>query len=204
MTKGQPTPHDTSARAHDVRCACDNTPIKPNIHTSKALEHIFKQIKHSNTCKHGYDCQHNTKPDALLLAPPDITPNPPPMEPASQTRGRTQERPKEKHSNLGEQRWAASTHASRVEAPDKSSDDGDESDTGPAALWDPHTGLKPSELDGEASDGDIDIKDDLPYGAAFEVNDAMIEMIIKLEDTRDSDWLPPAEQKKLAKLKKGD
>ena len=44
---------------------------------------------------------------------------------------------------------------SHIEAPDKSSqaDDGDESDTGPVELWDPYTGLKPSELYGEASDG---------------------------------------------------
>lgn len=105
---------------------------------------------------------------------------------------------------MGGQHSAASMRPSCVEAPDEPSDGGDESDTGPAELWDPHTGLKPSELDGEASDGDVDIEDDLPYGGALEVNDAMIEMIIELEDARDLDWLPPAERKKLAKLKKGD
>jgi len=91
-----------------------------------------------------------------------------------------------------------------VEVQDEESDDGDESDTGPAGLWNPCSSLKPSELDGEASDGDVDIKDDLPYGAAFELNNAMIQMIIELEDARDLDWLPLAEQRKLAMRNKGD
>jgi len=59
-------------------------------------------------------------------------------------------------------------------------------------------------MDGEASDGDVDIEDDLPYGAAFELNNAMIQMIIELEDARDLDWLPLAEQRKLAMRNKGD
>ncbi|SRR6266581_1114724 len=122
----------------------------------------------------------------------------------SQTRGRTQERPTEKGGDLGEQSRAASVQRSCVEVQDEESDDGDESDTGPAGLWNPRSGLKPSELDGEASDGDVDIEDDLPYGAAFELNNAMIQMIIELEDARDLDWLPLAEQRKLAMRNKGD
>jgi hypothetical protein len=69
-----------------------------------------------------------------------------------------------------------------VKDPDELSSDGDESDTGPAKLWNPHSGLKPSEEDGEASDGDVDMEDDLPYGTAFEVNGEMVEMIVDLED----------------------
>ena len=90
------------------------------------------------------------------------------------------------------------------EDPEESSDGGDQSDTGPRKKWDPHAGLKPSRRDGKASDGKLDFEDDLPSGAAFEMNDAMVKMVAKLEDARDLDWLPTAERKKMAARKKGD
>ena len=69
-------------------------------------------------------------------------------------------------------RWSGSaasgTHPSCIgsEAPDADkpdTDGGDDSDTGPAGLWNPHTSLKPLEQDGDASDGEVDIEGDLPY-----------------------------------------
>jgi len=44
----------------------------------------------------------------------------------------------------------------------------------------------------------------LMYGAAFEVNSVMVEMIINLEDKTDLDWLPYTERRKLTMRKKGD
>ena len=64
--------------------------------------------------------------------------------------------------------------------------------------------MKPSEQDEEAFDGDVDVVDDLPYGAAFKLNNAMSIMIAKLEDNRDFDWLPTEERKKLAMRQKGN
>ncbi len=85
-------------------------------------------------------------------------------------------------------------------------DDNDNpSDTGDPKLWDPHAGLKPSQLDGRASDGEVEIEDDLPYGGAKELNGTMIDMMLDLGnyDKRDGEWLPPKEQKKLVARKKG-
>jgi hypothetical protein len=64
--------------------------------------------------------------------------------------------------------------------------------------------LKPSEEDGDTSDGEVNVEDDLPYGTAFEVNNAMVKMIVNLEDKGDLDWLPFAERRKLEMKKKGD
>jgi hypothetical protein len=74
-------------------------------------------------------------------------------------------------------------------------DDGNLSDTSPAQLWNPHVGLKPSEENGDASDGEVVIEDNLPYGATFEVNDNLIKMLIEMKDAHDLDWLPPKEKK---------
>jgi hypothetical protein len=84
-------------------------------------------------------------------------------------------------------------------------DDDVPSDTGNRKLWDPHAGLKPSKRDGRASDGEVEIKDDLPYGGKKEVNGAMVDMMLELDDydDRDIEWLPPKEQRKLEARKKG-
>ena len=66
-------------------------------------------------------------------------------------------------------------------------------------------GLKPSALDDCGSDANIDLVDDLPYGAEREVSDVMVDLMINLDDcdVQDMDWLPPREQQKLAARKTG-
>ena len=68
------------------------------------------------------------------------------------------------------------------------------SDFGDPSSWDPHT-LKPSLLDEGASDGDIEVEEDL-IGGASEVAEAMVEMLVGLKDNdpRDLDWLPPKQR----------
>jgi hypothetical protein len=86
-------------------------------------------------------------------------------------------------------------------------DDADTSDdTGTLDEWDPHAGLKPSASDDRGSDADIELEDDLPYGADEDVRGAMLDLMIELEDSdaRDTEWLPPREQQKLAARKTGD
>ena len=79
-----------------------------------------------------------------------------------------------------------------------------ESDTGTPDLWDPHAGLKPSELDGCASDADVELESELPPGGEEEMNAAMVDLMIDLEgDERDEEWLPPREKRKLMARKKG-
>jgi hypothetical protein len=72
-------------------------------------------------------------------------------------------------------------------------------------LWDPHTGLKPSELDGYASDGDLMMGNDLPSDAENEAVDLMVEMMRDLDDNdpHDTEWLPAYEQRKLEARKTG-
>jgi hypothetical protein len=84
-------------------------------------------------------------------------------------------------------------------------DSSNDSDFGDPELWDPHAGLKPSEADGCASDGNLESDDGLPYGAENEMNGAMVDMMVDMDewDTRDAEWLPPNEQRKLAARKKG-
>ena len=80
-----------------------------------------------------------------------------------------------------------------------------ESDTGAPDSWDPHAGLKPSKMDGCASDAEVEMEDELPPGGEEEVNAAMVELMIKLEgcDERDEEWLPPKEKRKVMARKKG-
>ncbi len=56
-----------------------------------------------------------------------------------------------------------------------------ESDTSMPDSWDPHVGLKLSEMDGCASDANVKMEDELPPGGEEKVNMAMVELIIKLE-----------------------
>jgi hypothetical protein len=79
-----------------------------------------------------------------------------------------------------------------------------ESDTSAPDLWDPHAGLKPSELDGCASDADVKLESELPPGGEEEMNTAMVDLMIDLEgDKRDEEWLPQREKRKLMARKKG-
>src|SRR6266851_3420320 len=80
-----------------------------------------------------------------------------------------------------------------------------ESDTSAPDLWDPHVGLKPSEMDGCTSDANVEMEDELLPGGEEEVNMAMVELMIKLEgcDEQDEEWLPPKEKRKVMARKKG-
>ena len=89
---------------------------------------------------------------------------------------------------------------------DRDPDTGNENeDTGERRHWDPHAGMKPSRQDGYASDGEVELVGDLPYGASIEVNIAMIDLMCELgdDDPRDLDWLPPSERKKLEQRMRG-
>ena len=59
--------------------------------------------------------------------------------------------------------------------------------------------MKPTHLDGCASDDEVDLEDDLPYGADIEVNGPMVNFMLEHgdEDLDDLDWLPPRERAKL-------
>ena len=90
-------------------------------------------------------------------------------------------------------------------APSLKSVNNNESDIGNPKLWDPHAGMKPSKCDGHTLDGEVEIKDNLPYGGALEVNSAMVDMMVDLGDydEHNAKWLPPKEQRRLEARKKG-
>ena len=79
-------------------------------------------------------------------------------------------------------------------------------DTGVPKLWDSHIGLKPSEVNGQASDNEVEIKGDLPYRGDKEVNNMMVNMMVKLSDCNkhDDKWLLEKERKKLEARKNGN
>ena len=80
-----------------------------------------------------------------------------------------------------------------------------ESDTGVPGSWDPHAGLKPSEMDDQASDADVKMESELPPGGEEVVNAAMVKLMIDLEgcDEPDEEWLPPREKRKVMARKTG-
>ena len=88
-------------------------------------------------------------------------------------------------------------------------DEDDSDDFGNPESWNPHAGLKPSEVDGCASDGDLEPEsvDAFPYDTDDEVNGAMVDMMVDNDewDMRDLEWLPQNAQRKLpvAARKKG-
>ena len=77
--------------------------------------------------------------------------------------------------------------------------------TGDPRMWDPHAGMKPSELDNCGSDGEVELKDKLSDEGDVEVNGPMVDMMVDLSDCDawDLEWLPPNKQRKLAARKKG-
>jgi len=91
---------------------------------------------------------------------------------------------------------------------DVEGDDNDsfDSDAGVPKLWDPHVGLKPSEVDGQVSDDEVEIDGNLLYGGDKEVNSMMVNMMVELGDCdeHDEEWLPEKERKKLEARKKGN
>ena len=56
-----------------------------------------------------------------------------------------------------------------------------ESDTGMPNSWDPHIGLKPSELDGCTLDASVEMESELPPGGEEVVNTAIVNLMIDLE-----------------------
>jgi hypothetical protein len=93
----------------------------------------------------------------------------------------------------------------KVDASSNCTLDDDNNETGSPTLWDLHVGLKPSPLDGCASEGEITMEEDLPYGARKEVVSSMVNMIVNLDDLdpHNLEWLPAYEQRKLEARKKG-
>ncbi|CDO74425.1 hypothetical protein BN946_scf184764.g1 [Trametes cinnabarina] len=70
---------------------------------------------------------------------------------------------------------------------------------GPLGLWDPHASLKPSQLDGATSDGEVDIEGPLAEEEVLRQRELLIEMLedVNEDNPRDRDWLPVLEAKKL-------
>ena len=64
--------------------------------------------------------------------------------------------------------------------------------------WDPHSGLKPSLFDDEASDKDCDCEEELSEDENMEVQESLTRMLQELrdEDPRDKDWLPYCESRR--------
>jgi hypothetical protein len=121
------------------------------------------------------------------------------MQPQRRPRGR----PKKKRAARKRSR-APSPSPPRVQLSEADSINTDsESDTGALDLWDPHAGLKPSELDGCASDADVEMEDDLPSGGDREVSASMVNMMVDLEERDDGEWLPPRLRKKIEARKTG-
>jgi hypothetical protein len=72
-------------------------------------------------------------------------------------------------------------------------------------VWDSDTGLKPMQSDGYESDESMELDDLPPEGGDVEIQTAMAEMMVELEDCdlSDFEWLPPRERKKIVAKKIG-
>jgi hypothetical protein len=135
-----------------------------------------------------------------------LTPLPLPpsqMNPKTHHWGCPWKKRRSKEQGLAEQAQAPCPRSRSRNSDDADADTDD--DTGTHELWDPHAGLKPSPLDDCASDANIEMENDLPYGADTELNSAMVDMIIDLDDGNewDLEWLPLREWSKLDARKTG-
>jgi hypothetical protein len=78
-------------------------------------------------------------------------------------------------------------------------DQGDVSE--PEEWWDSNAGMKPTRSDSNASDGSSDVGDldMLPEESDVEIQGAMVDLMVELEDCdpRDFEWLPPRERKRV-------
>ena len=72
-------------------------------------------------------------------------------------------------------------------------------------VWDSNSGLKPLQSDGNESDDDIKVEDMLLEEANKEIQGAMVDLMVKLEDCdpRDFEWLPPKLWKRVVPKKIG-
>jgi hypothetical protein len=128
------------------------------------------------------------------------------MQPERRQRGRPKKKRGKKTNHARRERpGAPNPGPSRAQRLDGVEGDNDPSDTGDPELWDPKAGLRPSPQDDWGSDGEMETKEDVPDGGAREVNGAMIDMMIGLDDydERDAEWLPAKEQWRLEARKKG-
>ena len=69
-----------------------------------------------------------------------------------------------------------------------------DSDTRVPTKWDPHAGIKPLQGDDGASNGELEVEDNLPYRGVIEVSCPMVKMMATLDDN--DEWLPWGEQQK--------
>jgi hypothetical protein len=156
------------------------------------------------------DLRHHVEIDKLTRAflaltphsPHSLSPQPPLMKEPSRPRGRPRKKRRGGHKRPAE----PSPNPSPELSCDQPQDDADtDDDTGAPEEWDPHAGLKPSPFDNCGSDADIEFEDVLPYGAEQKISSIMVDMMVDLDDcdARDLEWLPPAEQRKLALRKTG-
>lgn len=72
--------------------------------------------------------------------------------------------------------------------------------------WDPHSGLKPSALDGADSDDETPIRSEMTKKQMESFRDALMDVLVDEEedDPRDQDWLTPAALRKLRARKTGE
>ena len=70
--------------------------------------------------------------------------------------------------------------------------------------WDPHAGTKPSPLDGEASDEQLDPEDDMEDVESEAFNALMVKMLSDLQDDdlHDQEWKPTRKHEKKKNIMK--
>ena len=66
--------------------------------------------------------------------------------------------------------------------------------------WDPNTGLEPMSVDENELDEDIEIEDMLPEEVVEEIQGAMVNLMVNLENF---EWLPPKLCKRIVPKKTG-
>ena len=72
-------------------------------------------------------------------------------------------------------------------------------------VWDSNSGLKPLQSDGNESDDNIKVKNMLLDEVNKEIQGAMVDLMVELEDCDpwDFEWLPPKLQKRVVPKKIG-
>ena len=103
--------------------------------------------------------------------------------------GKKKKRDRQVHHSLSPDTQAIARHLQ-----DMDSDYGDYGD----GEWNPHTGTKPSPLDGEASDEEMDPNNEVEDVESEVFNDWMVKMISDLQDDDlcDQEWKPKAKKRK--------
>jgi len=115
------------------------------------------------------------------------------MQQQKRPRGRPKKKMKLRKQQPHERSAAPSPSPSCIAPPE----DTDNDEIEEVSMWDPHAGMKPSPMDVDSTDSDVEPENCLPYGASHGIQTSMVE------DPRDLDWLPSKERKKLMARKKG-